>query len=98
MSEEQRYRRREPELVDARQWDGTLENLAELDAWINDGQPGGTYIDRNDRGYLTIRGALISETRVKEGEWLVREQWGCYDSWSDADFAATFEPVDGEER
>lgn len=89
-----RYRKK-PVEVEAIQYTG--DNLSAVTAFVGEGDFAPIHPDDQVDGdydaelYVAANGAWVP---IEPGEWILRDQRGCYPCKADI-FAATYEPVDG---
>ena len=97
MSAPQRFRKK-PVVIEAMQWDGSIEGVRPIQRWANDSAGTASTIVLDTTGvmapYLAVR-TLEGEMRCGPGDWIIRGVQGEFYPCNPDIFDATYEPAGG---
>lgn len=77
----------------ARQWDGSLDSLFEIQHWVDGFEGAARLVRFPDRFGITVKTREGSQLHLRMNEWLVRPDGGAFSVCADFMFAATYDPV-----
>ena len=80
--------RKKPVVIEAMQWDGSMQSQAEIVTW-SDGKVEGWY----DSDYFLSVKTLEGDMKAIKGDWIIRGVKGEYYPCKPDIFAATYEPA-----
>lgn len=94
-----RYRKK-PVVIEAMQWDGTVESMRAICAWANaplDGDPNVDYVTSLDGGVVRVDDPLCHTLEgpltISRGDWIIRGVEGEFYPCKPGIFRATYEPA-----